>query len=690
MSGVEPWMSRGVRIWDLKGRVLVIAEKPKAARKIAEALSPGYVTRRIGSIPVYEINAYGSMILVASSVGHLYELNTGVKGYPVYSYEWVPSHLVNPGKRHAREYLEVLKKLCRGVDYYVNACDYDIEGSVIGYLIIKFNGDEEKALRAKFSSLTREELRQAFNNLAKLDYEMIEAGLCRHELDWLWGINVSRALMKAVEDATGRRIVLSAGRVQTPTLKYVVEKTVERNLFIPLPQYRVTVTAERNGEEVVLEYAGNPVEKHGEARSIVERVRRQGYLIVEEVEGKTYVLKPPPPFNLGDLQEEAARIYGFSPAKTQAIAEQLYLDALISYPRTNSQKLPPTLNYRGILDNLASIGKYSGLVASLLSETRGVLKPVEGEKEDPAHPAIYPTGMKPGGLTDEQWAVYDLIVRRFLAVFAQPARLTHYTVKAVTPSRDAVFKASWQRVEEQGWMKYYGFHTYKSSRAPGLVKGDKLGVVKVSMRESYTKPPKRLSKIDVLRWMESVEIGTEATRAQIIEKLFERKYLFLESKGIGVSDLGFGVVEVVERFFPDLLSIELTRRFEKEMDAIRRGLRSRGQVLEEAKRILTAMLGEFDENRVEAGRQLAVRLGVAEPSRGKCRISSCKREAVEEGLCRHHASAARLIHEYYVEWSRRKEIGFDEYVEKLRKSRNTGKWIKEVIEAGVVKAPRFP
>jgi len=676
--------ARNISIWSLRGRVLVIAEKPKAAKKIAEALSPRHVTRRVDGVPVYEIYSSGVSIIVASSVGHLYELHTNARGYPVYDYTWIPAYMVNPGKKHTRPYIEALRKICRGVDYYVNACDYDIEGSVIGYMIIKFNGDERKALRAKFSSLTQQELRQAFNNLSRLDYEMIEAGLCRHELDWLWGINVSRALMKAVEESTGKRLILSAGRVQTPTLKHVVDKAIERNLFIPLPQYSISVIASKEGSKIEMEYTGNPTDNQRAAKEIVEKVKKQGYLVVSHVEKGTHVLRPPPPFNLGDLQEEAARLYGFSPAKTQAIAEQLYLDALISYPRTNSQKLPPSLNYKAILEKLSMLKEYSALVRSLLTDTRGVLKPIEGEKEDPAHPAIYPTGVTPGKLSREQWAIYDLIVRRFLAVFAPLARLSYYVVSASTPSRDIFFKASGQRIEEYGWLKYYNFHSYHSTEIPRLETGDKLEVIKVSLRESYTRPPKRLSKIDIVRWMEKVEIGTEATRAQIVEKLFERKYLQSSSKGVEVTDIGFGVIEVLEAYFPDLLSIELTREFEKKMEEIRKGVKRRSEVLSEARQVLTELLRRFNENRLQAGKHLAVRLNIVEPTLGRCRVKSCNREPYENGLCRYHATAVKLIHEYYKEWLKRKEVSFNDYIKALSKSRLTGKWIKDVIDEGLV------
>jgi DNA topoisomerase I (EC 5.99.1.2) len=180
--------------------------------------------------------------------------------------------------------------------------------------------------------------------------------------------------------------------------------------------------------------------------------------------------------------------------KTQEIAEQLYLEALISYPRTNSQKLPPTLNYRDIINKISSIPEYRGLVSKLLSETKGLLKPVEGEKEDPAHPAIYPTGVLPRKLTREQFLIYDLIVRRFLAVFAPQAVFRLIKAELTTLDYKYSFETSGLSVEYLGWMTYYHFHTPSSKLLPSMTPGEKLEVVKVKIRESYTKPPPKLKR----------------------------------------------------------------------------------------------------------------------------------------------------------------------------------------------------
>ncbi len=669
-----------ISIWDLKGRIAVIAEKPKAARKIVAALSRNYKKYSMNGVPYYSIGGGSGerIIYVVSAAGHLYGLYTDQRGYPVFTYTWKPLYEIEKGAEYTGKFIKVIDKICREADYYVNACDYDIEGSVIGYMVINFHGDPNRSYRVKYSSLTRDELREAFKKLTRLDWEMIEAGLCRHELDYIWGINISRALMDSVRKISGKRVILSAGRVQTPTLKYVVERDIERNLFISLPQYTLSIYVEKDGEKIHLEYRGGVLESRMEALKLAEEIRKTGYLVVDRFDEKKINLYPPPPFNLGDLQEEASRIYGFSPYKTQSIAEKLYLDALISYPRTNSQKLPKTLNYRSILERISYIDGYGQLVQQLLAETKGVLRPVEGKKEDPAHPAIYPTGVKPGDLKRDEWRIYDLVVRRFLAVFAKPALIARRLVVLYSPTaRNILFQASGQKILYHGWLRYYVFNMPEEKPLPVFHPGERVRIVKVSVRRTYTRPPEKLSRIKILRWMENVEIGTEATRARIIETLFNRGYLVSKGGATTSSDLGMGVIEVLMEYFPEITSVELTRYFESRMEMIREGRISRREVVNEAKTTLLKLLREFDKNKYRIGKFLSIRLGYLKPE-NKCRL--CSREVYREGLCRHHYEALEKVKKTYEEWRRREGVSWEQYIKSIKKLKSTGRWIREVVE----------
>ena len=668
-------------IWDLHGKIVIIAEKPKAARRIVDALSYKGRPRlyRSNGVPYWVLRSSSLELYIVPSAGHLFGLYTTKRGYPIFTYEWRPLYEVDKRSGYTRKFIGLLSKICREADYYVNACDYDIEGSVIGYMILRNFGDPNRSLRAKFSSLTPYELRKAFTQLTELDWNMIEAGLCRHELDWIWGINVSRALMDSVKTASGKRLILSAGRVQTPTLKYVVENEIERYLFIPLPQYSISASIIVNGERYTLEYKGDSIETRNEAQALARNIREKRYLKVVDYKEEYWNISPPPPFNLGDLQTEAARIYGFSPYKTQSIAEQLYLNAYISYPRTNSQKLPKDLNYRSILNNIAKIYQYNSLVKQLLTETKGILRPVEGPKEDPAHPAIYPTGIVPKGLKSDEQKIYDLIVRRFLAVFAPNARIVHRIAyfKPLSTESKIIFTLSGKEIVEEGWYKYYLFHKPAEKYIPSFKIGQLVQIYKVLARKSYTKPPEKLSKIKILKWMENSQIGTEATRARIIEILFNRKYLVSKGGKVDVTDLGLAVIEVLDEYFNELTSVDLTRKFENYMEQIRFGRMSKDKVIVEARNTLKKLIDEFNSKKMEVGLKLSWRLKLLTPDNRCC---LCHREAYMDNLCIYHYRARKRITELYREWRRREGISWEDYVKELRSFKNTGKWIKEVLD----------
>ncbi len=662
----------------MRGYVLVIAEKPKAAQKIAQALSNGRAKlyRHMG-IPYWVFKYNGDTYIVAPAAGHLFTLSTSESGYPVVSYRWVPRWFEEKEATHLKKFYSLLQMLCRNASIYINACDYDIEGSVIGYLIILFLGDIRRAYRVKFSSLTPREIRAAFRNVLSLDWEMIEAGLCRHELDWLWGINLSRAISNIVSKALGRRVILSAGRVQSPTLAEATRRIIERRLHIPEPLFYPRVCVEILGRTVCLEYCGDPIRSRSEALRAINAIKRSSYAVVSKIRREFRELEPPHPFNLSDLQSEAYRILKLSPAKTQRLAEELYLDALISYPRTNSQKLPPTIDNRSILEFLRTSPIHGKLVNELLRETRGILIPNNGPKDDPAHPAIYPTGNVPRckTLSSRALKLYDIIVRRYLATFSRPA--TVQCVEVLLSVAGLEFRIRSCEVVREGWLKYYPYIDI-GTRIPGissLREGMRLRIVRASIVTRYTPPPPPPTKLSLLKWMESVGIGTESTRAEIIETLFKRKYLYYRGKSVDVSDLGLAVAYLLSELFPDIVDVGLTRKFEEYMELIRRGILKREQVVLEAKKFVSTIVNNVKKNESTALEILSKYMRLN--SDNSCPI--CGRKAIENGYCKFHSEALKKIYEYYGRW---REAGYtwSEYLSKLLRLRSTGYWIREVVE----------
>ena len=672
--------SRRARCW-LPGRyVLVIAEKPKAAKRIAEYIAEGSRPLRcsMNGVPFWVLRRSDAYYVVGSAAGHLYGLTTDEHGFPVFSYYWAPLWKIDPSAKYTRKYLSVLEFLAKRAVLFVNACDYDIEGSVIGFLVIRFLGDPKRARRAKFSALTPSDIRKAFSSLGPLDWDMIEAGLARHELDWLWGINVSRALMESVKKASRRRVVLSAGRVQSPTLREAVERTKRRNLFVPLPYFTVYALVEL-GPGARKRVTVVTTKTRGEALSVARTIRARPEAIVVSVDASRREVPPPPPFNLGDLQTEASRIYGYDPHYTQSIAEQLYLDGLISYPRTNSQKIPPTIDAVSILRQLARLEPYAPIIKHILRISRGKPKPRNGVKDDPAHPAIHPTGILPEKLDKPAKRIYDLVVRRFLASMMKSAIVSRTRATLLISNKYHV-ELSGGYIEDEGWFRAYPFLRPRLEELPPLRQGTRLRVLRAEVRSSLQKAPELHTKLSLVKWMESSGIGTEATRARIVKLLFDRGYLAEARRRVYATDLGLAVAEILERYFPQLVSVELTRHFEQLLNSIRLGRAKRSKVVEEAKQFLDKILGDFRDSYMdEAGVELAKALGFIKPGK-KCLV--CGREAYREGLCRYHYDAYCLLIKGYREWRRRLgDISFRSYVERLARSASTGSWIKDVARA---------
>ncbi|RLI05386.1 DNA topoisomerase I [Candidatus Bathyarchaeota archaeon] len=587
---------------------LIIAEKPDAAERIASALSNGNGLKKKfeRKIPYFEFEKDGKKVFVVPASGHVYtvtQIRGGRNYYPVFTFQWAPKYLVERGAKRTRNIINLFRKLSKSADEFINASDYDIEGSLIGYTILKYacEGKEKQAKRMKFSTLTKEELIYAYENLMPcLDFELVEAGMTRHEVDWLYGINLSRALTLSAVKQNGKYTTLSVGRVQGPTLHFIVQREVEIRSFVPVPYWEIKAIAEIDGKDYELKFEKDRIGRKVEAEEIVKKCSGRFGKVVS-IEEKEFRRFPPEPFDLGSLQREAYRFFGFTPRRTLDVAERLYLNALISYPRTSSQKLPPTINYRGILQNLLKNEKYEKNAKILLSEKE--LKPREGKKEDPAHPAIYPTGTPPEKeLTVDEAKIYDLIVRRFMATFGKPA--VRLSTKVTVESNGYTFFLHGGRIIYEGWMAFY--HPYVEVGEvilPVLKVDQEILLKKVDYLTKFTEPPPRYNPASLLRLMEENNIGTKATRAEIIDTLYERGYV--RDERMVATDIGFAVVETLNKYCPEIISVEMTRRLEEKMEKIENGDEKRENVLVDAVDQLRPVLDRLKTVEKEVGSDLS-------------------------------------------------------------------------------------
>lgn len=573
------------KIEEKKDYVLVVCEKPQAAMKIAYALADIVpVKRNIAGVPYYELEHNYKKFIVVSAIGHLFGLAEKKKttAWPVFDIEWQP----RPG--FAKKYASVISNFAKNAIDFIIATDYDIEGELIGFNVLRFLCNKQDAKRMKFSTLTKYDLLESYDNIMQsIDFGQAYAGEARHFLDWMYGINLSRALMEAIKSAGAYRI-MSIGRVQGPALALVAarERAIEK--FKPVPYWLVFLTV----DGVELEYAKGIFNKD-EAEKFLK-------LKGKKAEAKTTTekkeLRSFPPFDLTSLQLEAYKFFGFSPAQTLAIAQNLYLEGLISYPRTSSQKLPLTLGLKRILEKLGKI--YPNFV-KLATRTR----PVEGKKIDPAHPAIFPTGEEPGKLMSQEKQIYDLITRRFLACFARDALLEEKKITVKVDKKE--FFAQGKRVLEKGWLDIYPYKVDERI-LPDL--NGKVNIKDVRIEQKETQPPQRYTSASLVSELEKRNLGTKATRAIIVDTLYKRGYVI--GRAIQATKLGMSVVDSLQSNCPMILDEKLTRSFEEKMEKIQQErnikeiIKEENQIIEEAKKTLLKISEQFKKHEKDIGKVL--------------------------------------------------------------------------------------
>ncbi len=561
---------------------------------------------------------------------------------------------------------------------FIHACDYDQEGEVIGYNILEHACHNKYSMskRAKFSSLTDEEIVQSFNNLLPPNEKLKDAGTSRHMIDFIYGINLSRALTNSVKKNSSEEKKkgyqqLSIGRVQGPTLAFVVEREKEIENHIFEPYWNITADFVKNNQIIKTYYSPQRIDIKSTAENIISSCKNQLGKVTDINIHKTSI-KPPIPFNLGDLQKEAYRLFRFAPSYTLTIAEKLYLAALISYPRTSSQKLPSSINYEKIIKSVSkqdnnilhqnssydnktkSILSYSDISSKLLSKK--VLKPNEGKETDPAHPAIYPTGQKPNqNLEDSEIKLLDLIIRRFLSSFGEQASSSQISV-TITVKDKFTFKAEEKKIVFEGWIEYYrpyfdlsGFVNLDSLSF--LKTNDILKNVKMDLVEKFTQPPPRYNQSTLLQKMEREKIGTKATRSEIISTLFKRNYITnfvpsatatnqsfthdskllsksvpisnvqkeqtnklefrgIQKSGLRPTEIGIAIVNSMKKYIPNIVSTSLTRDMETQLEQIESGNTTSVQVVDNARNQIKEAIQSFNLNDSKIGQEISSALEV--------------------------------------------------------------------------------
>jgi len=612
-------------------KVLVITEKPRVAKKIAEALGgKGIRAERRDRVPIYRFERDGDKWAVVPASGHVLELDFPDSGgkwtFPVI---YPPEKLVYRPIRGKAAYLRAIKREGEGADTVIVATDLDTEGSAIGLEIVRYLGweKEKEILRAEFSALTPEAIRRAFSNLKPFDYPRANAGWARRVLDLEWGANVTRALTLSTREHSWVK-VLSGGRVQSPALALIVQREREIREFVPKKYYVVVGVFETPRGET---FEAEALPPEGQDRiwdkSLAERIKSEvlGKSGPAQVTSREVKVAPPPPFNGTDMQVEVSRITGLTPRqiadRTTGIAQQLYEAGLISYIGTESQKYPKEWSKRDFEAMVKVIQSWE----PLKNDAKWVLenmrpKPVEGKKEDPAHPCIHIVGAPKGPEdlpTKRHAKVYEVIARRVLATLAPDGRDRRTRVDVVVESHP--FRATGRVVLEPGWRRVYPYAKPKERELPRVESGEELRCIDVRIEEKETQPPPRYTPRSLIREMERLGLGTKNTRAQILDILRERGYV--EGKSFKPTPIGEAVIKALEKSAPEIVSPELTAQLDKAMQEIELGKMEPEEFLKTTLARLREIVEEFKSRGLEVGQSLAE--AVREHRRAGRQVGTC-------------------------------------------------------------------
>ncbi len=578
-------------------KTLIIAEKPSVARDIVGALPGSFDEHK----NFYESDDY----VVTFAVGHLLELSDPEDYDPAWK-SWKLDNLpiipdefkVRPRDKKSATQLNLIHKLLKrkDVDRVVNACDAGREGELIFTHIYETSETGKPVDRLWINSMTKAAIRDGFEKLRPADQlePLRDAARSRSEADWLVGMNATRA-------ATTRRGwgagVVSLGRVQTPTLAMMVKREREIQAFTPEPYWLVHATFDPRYNGLWFEGDETRLKDGKRADEIVENViGKTGR--VESVERKEQSERAPLLYDLTALQRDANRRFGFSARRTLSAAQSLYEGKkAITYPRTNSRWLSGDLvpQLKPTAETLVPIPDYERGARFVLGLDQLPLARVVNDTKVDDHHAIIPTDIAHdvSAFTPDERRIFDLVARRFLAVFHPPARYARTTV--VTEVEGERFRTRGKVTLEAGWRRVYGVEVADPAKQdedaegegelPELKQGQEVRCAQAEAEAKETKPPPRYTEATLLSSMETAGklvddeelreamkergLGTPATRAEIIETLIRREYIERAGKDLQPTPKGMSVVTMLEEH--PITSAELTGDWEKQLSDIEHG-----------------------------------------------------------------------------------------------------------------------
>jgi DNA topoisomerase-3 len=616
-----------------------VAEKPSVGAYIANVL--GAKQRKDG---YFEGNGYQ----VTWTFGHLcalldpHEYTDQWKAWTLSSLPMIPARfsIKVHGDEGVHKQFNIIKSLIDQADEVINCGDAGQEGELIQRWVYQQAGCKCPVKRLWVNSLTEEAIREGFQQLKDQDQyqHLYEAGLMRAIGDWLLGMNATRAYTIRYARGNGRdRQVLSVGRVQTPTLALVVKRQAEIEHFVPRTYWELKTIYRDTlfSAQIPVEEGEYAITSEQQGQELMDSIKDLP-LTITSVEKKKGLEFAPKLYDLTSLQVDCNKKYAFSADQTLQLIQSLYEKRVTTYPRVDTTylsddlypKVPNTLN--GIKDYFPSVAPLLGLKADGKKGPCSLpkSKKVFDNSKVTDHHAIIPTGQRPEGLTADEKKVYDLVALHFIAAFYPECEVSKTTVLAKAGEID--FKVTGREVLKPGWRVVFeqaqpdkaqsakdsaedsedAENAESSKSLPAFVKGES-GPHEPVLKEKTTTPPPYYTEATLLRAMETagktVEndelreamkengIGRPSTRAAIIEKLYQRKYIVKQGKSIRATQIGIDLIHTI--ISPLLKSAELTGLWEKKLREIERGEYTAQQFLDELKQMTTDVVRDVKTNK---------------------------------------------------------------------------------------------
>ena len=603
--------------------IVCVAEKPSVGAYIANVL--GAKQKHDG---YFEGNGYQ----VTWTFGHLcalldpQEYTEQWKAWTLSSLPMIPPRFSIKvfGDAGVHKQFNVIKNLIDQADEVINCGDAGQEGELIQRWVYQQAGCKCPVKRLWVNSLTEEAIRDGFQQLKdQSEYQhLYEAGMMRAIGDWLLGMNATRAYTIRYARGSGKdRQVLSVGRVQTPTLALVVKRQAEIENFVPRTYWELKTNYRDTlfSAQIPVEDGEYAITSEEQGQELVDSIKDLPLTItsVEKKKGTEYA---PKLYDLTSLQVDCNKKYSFSAEQTLQLIQSLYEKRLTTYPRVDTTYLSDDI-YPKVPSTLNGIKDYFPQVASLIGAKLPKSKKVFDNKKVTDHHAIIPTGQRPDNMTADEKKVYDLVALHFIAVFYPDCEVSNTTVMAKAGEID--FKVTGREVLKPGWRVVFGAeesdnsenadnsdNSENSKSLPAFVKGES-GPHEPVLKEKTTTPPKYYTEATLLRAMETagktVEndelreamkengIGRPSTRAAIIEKLYQRKYIVKQGKSLRATETGINLIHLI--ISPLLKSAELTGLWEKKLREIERGEYTAQDFLVELKEMTSGVVRDVKSNK---------------------------------------------------------------------------------------------